>query len=62
MEAELDVTVVLPVYNEAGHIKTEVDRITTALEASPYSYEILVIDDGSDDGSAEELASMTRIS
>lgn len=61
MEAELDVTVVLPVYNEAGHIRTEVDRITAALDASPYRYEILVIDDGSDDGSAEELASIDGI-
>ncbi len=54
-EAELDVTVVLPVYNEKGHLQTEIDRISAALEASPYSFEIVVVDDGSDDGSGEEL-------
>ena len=49
----LDVTVILPVYNEAGHLRAEVDRIQAALEASPYSYEIIVVDDGSTDGSGE---------
>jgi glycosyltransferase involved in cell wall biosynthesis len=54
-EAELDVSVVLPVYNEKGHLRTEVSRIRAALETSPYSFEIIVVDDGSDDGSGEEL-------
>src|SRR5689334_2794484 len=48
-EAELDVTVVLPVFNEKGHLRTEIDRIRAALEASPYSFEIIVVDDGSND-------------
>ena len=58
---ELDVTVVLPVYNEAGHVVTEVERIRSALDASPYTYEIVVVDDGSDDGSTEELAALEGI-
>ena len=33
--AELDVTVVLPVYNEAGHVLVEIERIQAALDASP---------------------------
>ena len=59
--AELDVSVVLPVYNEAGHVRTEVVRIAAALDASEYSYEILVVDDGSTDGSAEELGAIEGI-
>src|SRR5947207_1509865 len=55
-EHDLDVTVVLPVYNEAGHLRTELDRIRQALDASAYSYEIIVVDDGSDDGSVDEIA------
>ena len=58
---ELDVTVVLPVYNEAGHVVTEVERIRAALDASPYTYEIVVVDDGSDDGSSEQLAGVEGI-
>ena len=52
---ELDVTVVLPVFNEAGHLTTEIDRISAALDASPYTWEIVVVDDGSTDGSGEQL-------
>ncbi|MEX2658829.1 MAG: glycosyltransferase family 2 protein [Acidimicrobiales bacterium] len=57
----LDVTVVLPVYNEEGHLVAEIDRIRAALEASGKSYEILVVDDGSDDGSGEQLRTMEGI-
>ena len=52
---ELDVSVILPVYNERGHLKAEIDRVRTALSASSYSFEIIVIDDGSDDGSELDL-------
>jgi len=51
--AELDVTIILPVYNEVEHLKQEVDRIRAAMDASEYSYEIIVVDDGSTDGSGE---------
>jgi polyisoprenyl-phosphate glycosyltransferase len=54
----LDVSVILPVHNEAGHLRAEVDRIQAALEESPYSFEIIVVDDGSTDGSLDELADL----
>lgn len=53
--SELDVSVILPVHNERGHIAKEIERIGRALDDSPYSFEIIVIDDGSTDGSGEEL-------
>lgn len=58
---EIDVSVVLPVFNEQGHIAAEIDRIRTALELSHYSFEIIVIDDGSTDGSSDELRTMEGI-
>jgi glycosyltransferase involved in cell wall biosynthesis len=58
---QCDVSVVLPVYNEKGHLRTEIDRIRAALQASPYSFEIIVVDDGSDDGSEVELAAIPDI-
>ncbi|MHB8467201.1 MAG: glycosyltransferase family 2 protein [Acidimicrobiales bacterium] len=51
----LDVSVVLPVYNEVGHLAQEVKRIRAALDASGRTYEIIVIDDGSTDGSSAAL-------
>lgn len=50
-----DVSVVLPIYNEKGHLRAEIDRIRASLEASKYSFEIIVVDDGSSDGSEAEL-------
>ena len=49
----VDVSVVLPVYNEAAHLGKELDRITAALRQSRYTWEVLVVDDGSDDGSGD---------
>jgi polyisoprenyl-phosphate glycosyltransferase len=45
----LDVTVILPCYNEEAHVAREIERITAALDASNFSYELLVIDDKSTD-------------
>ena len=56
----LDVTVVLPCFNERGHVLDEVVRITAALEASGLRYEVLAIDDGSTDGTRDVLAAATR--
>jgi glycosyltransferase involved in cell wall biosynthesis len=52
---EVDVTIVLPVFNEAGHLEDEIARIRTSMSESDYSFEILVLDDGSTDGSGEIL-------
>ena len=54
-ENTLDVTVVLPCYNEQDHVMQEIDRITAAMDASEYSYELLVIDDKSTDNTLEVL-------
>jgi glycosyltransferase involved in cell wall biosynthesis len=51
----LDVTVVLPCYNEQDHVLAEIERITAAMEASEFSYELLVIDDKSTDHTLEVI-------
>ena len=53
--APVDVTVVLPCYNEQDHVLDELERITKALDNSPLSYELLAIDDKSTDGTLAVL-------
>jgi glycosyltransferase involved in cell wall biosynthesis len=52
----VDVTVVLPCYNEVGHVLAEIERISAALDASDYTYDLDVYDDCSSDGTRELLA------
>lgn len=47
------VSVVLPVFNEVTHLQAEVERIAKSLADAGISYEVIVVDDGSTDGSAE---------
>lgn len=49
------VTVVLPCYNEGSHVLAEVERITSALDASEFDYELLCIDDASTDKTLDIL-------
>lgn len=60
-QSEIEVSVVLPCYNERDHIEKEVVRIREALEAAGMSYELIAIDDGSTDGTRELLAEMPGI-
>jgi glycosyltransferase involved in cell wall biosynthesis len=48
MTANVDnpqVSIVLPVFNEIEHLDEELERIRDAMEASRYSFEIIVVDD-----------------
>jgi glycosyltransferase involved in cell wall biosynthesis len=49
------VTIVLPCYNEQDHVLLELERISAAMDASGYSYELLAIDDKSTDNTLEVL-------
>ncbi len=60
-EAPLDVSIVLPVFNEQGHLVEEIERIRKAMDGSAYSYEIIVVNDGSTDGSGAVLVEMEGI-
>lgn len=50
-----DVSIVVPVYNEVESLPLLVEAIATTTIANELSYEIICIDDGSKDGSAEWL-------
>ncbi len=60
-DGSVDVSIVLPVFNEKGHLDDEIERIRKTMDESRYSYEIIVVDDGSTDGSAERLRQINGI-
>jgi glycosyltransferase involved in cell wall biosynthesis len=49
------VSIVLPCYNEEGHVIAEVERISAAMDASGYNYELLCVDDCSTDSTLAKL-------
>lgn len=52
------VSIIIPVYNERAHVKGVVDRVLKAPMPKGVDREIIVIDDGSTDGTAELLAKL----
>ena len=58
MSSQVDVSIVLPVFNETGHIAAEIERITESMNASRFTWEIVVIDDGSTDDTPSKLPAL----
>ena len=58
-EAELhpEVSVVIPVLNEADNIRPLYERLHAAMEAGGRTWEVIFVDDGSTDATFEILAS-----
>jgi glycosyltransferase involved in cell wall biosynthesis len=46
-------SVVMPVYNEAEHLPATIDALADAVARSTFEAELVLVDDGSSDGSAE---------
>jgi glycosyltransferase involved in cell wall biosynthesis len=49
-----EITVITPMYNEAGNIQANVRKILTAMEGLGVSWEYILVDDGSTDTGLEE--------
>ena len=56
----LEISVVVPIYNEAKSIETLVQAIADAVAKTNLSYEIICVDDGSKDGSTQVLTNLAR--
>ena len=50
-----DVSIVVPIYNEVDNLPDLVERIAQAMAGQALSFELLAVDDGSKDGSADRL-------
>jgi len=57
----MDVSVVVPVYNERDNVLPLYRQLTEVLEKFGRSHELLVVDDGSQDGTREALQSLAQV-
>ncbi len=55
-----DLSLVVPAYNEAGGIRPVVSRLFDAFRQAGYQLEVVVVDNGSTDGTGEVLAGMVQ--
>ncbi len=60
MSDEPLLTIVIPAYNERERIGTTVGKIAEFVQAQPFASELLVVDDGSVDGTAELVESLSN--
>jgi len=52
----VDLSVIVPMHNEAGNVPGLVAEVRAALDAAGLAWELVCVDDGSDDGTAAALA------
>lgn len=57
---EKDISIVLPAYNEASRIENCVRTVERAVKSLSNSYEIIVAEDGSTDGTSDIIAKLSR--
>ncbi len=56
----MDVSVVIPVYNEVENVVAMYRQVTDVMEGFGRSYEILFVDDGSNDGGRDKMKSLAE--
>ncbi|HSQ25645.1 MAG TPA: glycosyltransferase family 2 protein, partial [Anaerolineales bacterium] len=49
------ISIIAPIYNEIGNLDTLYERIFETMQASGESWELILVDDGSKDGSTEKI-------
>lgn len=59
-QSDIDLSVIVPAYNEAGRIEKTLERLQSYLALSALSYEILVVNDGSKDGTPDVVRRWAR--
>src|SRR4030066_1562894 len=60
MKESLDVSIVIPVYNEEENINLLYSEIKSAMDKTGYDYEIVFVDDGSTDKTVELLSALQK--
>ena len=60
-QEQIDLSIVIPIFNEEGNLEELYDRLTNALVPIKQSYEIIFVDDGSTDRSFEISRQIAQI-
>lgn len=60
MEEEIYLSIVIPAYNEKNRIGNTLMETSDFLVTQNYNYEIIVVDDGSDDGTAKLVENLQK--
>ncbi len=58
--APLSVSIVIPLFNEAANVSPLGEQLAAVIDRSPRRVEVLLVDDGSTDGTAELLAAVPQ--
>ncbi len=61
MDNKIEYTIIAPIYNEIGNIPELYRRVKETLEQTGEMWELLMIDDGSTDGSTDEIRKIAAI-
>ncbi|MEI2711270.1 MAG: glycosyltransferase [Chitinophagaceae bacterium] len=54
------ISIIVPVCNEKSNVPLLVNALCTVMETLPYTYSITFVDDGSNDGTTEEVKALAQ--
>ncbi len=57
----MDLSIVIPIKDERENLKRLHDRVAASMQAASLTFELILVDDGSTDGSASELESLAAL-
>ncbi|MFA6922984.1 MAG: glycosyltransferase family 2 protein [Bacteroidales bacterium] len=56
----MNISVIIPLYNEAESLKELTDSISVVMKSNNFSYEIILVDDGSNDNSWDTISELSK--
>ena len=60
MSHKRQVSIIIPVYNELDNVEPLYNEIAQALSSEIFDFEVIYVDDGSNDGTREKLANLSQ--
>ncbi len=60
MSNQIDISIVIPIFNEEDSISKLINEVLTSMRRRSESFEIIIVNDGSNDDSAQVLKSLSR--